>query len=118
VANLTARWAQVDFKVGVSYYDDLDKAGALLLETAQALAAEWPDRVLAPPDLLGVDSFTDLSVTLRLTLRTPPGDQCAVARELRRRVKQVFDAAGIAVLNNLYAPPPAPPRGPQNPTGE
>ena len=110
VANLTARWAQVDFKVGVSYYDDVDKAGALLLETAQALAAEWPDRVLAPPDLLGVDSFTDLSVTLRLTLRTPPGDQWIVARELRRRVKQSFDAAGIAALNNLYAPPPAPPR--------
>ena len=111
VANLTARWAQVDFKVGVSYYDDVDKASALLLETAQALAEEWADRVLAPPELLGVDSFTDLSVTLRLTLRTPPGDQWVVARELRRRVKQVFDAAGIAALNNLYAPPPAPPRG-------
>ena len=116
VANLTARWAQVDFKVGVSYYDDVDKAGALLLETAQALAEEWADRVLAPPELLGVDSFTDLSVTLRLTLRTPPGDQWGVARELRRRVKQVFDAAGIAALNNLYAPPPAPPRGPQDAT--
>ena len=118
VANLTARWAQVDFKVGVSYYDDVDKASTLLLETAQTLAEEWPDRVLAPPDLLGVDSFTDLNVTLRLTLRTPPGDQWVVARELRRRVKHAFDAADIKALNNLYAPPPAPPRGPQDPKGE
>lgn len=118
VANLTARWAQVDFKVGVSYYDDVDEASALLLETAQKLAEEWHDRVLAPPELLGVDSFTDLNVTLQLTLRTPPGDQWAVARELRRRVKQAFDAAGIAALNSLYAPPPAPPRAAKDATGE
>ncbi len=118
VANLTARWAQVDLQIGVSYYDDLDKANALLLETAQALASEWHDRVLAPPELLGVDSFTEASVTLRLTLRTPPGDQWAVARELRRRVKQAFDAAGIAILNSLYTPPPAPARGPGDATGD
>ena len=31
VANLTARWAQVDFKVGVSYYEDLDKAQETLI---------------------------------------------------------------------------------------
>ena len=91
VANLTARWAQVDFTVGVSYYDDLDKAQALLLKTAQALADEQPERVLDPPNLLGMDAFTDTSVTLRLTLRTPPGDQWAVARDLRLRVKQAFD---------------------------
>lgn len=115
VANLTARWAQVDFQIGVSYYDDVEKASSLLLETAQALAEEWHDRVLAPPELLGVDGFTDLSVTLRLTLRTPPGDQWAVARELRRRVKQTFDAAGISSLNSLYAPPPAPSRGATDP---
>jgi small conductance mechanosensitive channel len=118
VANLTARWAQVDFKVGVSYYDDVDKASALLLAAAQALAEEWPDRVLAPPELLGVDSFTEVNVMLRLTLRTPPGDQWAVARELRRRVKHAFDTADIAVLNTLYAPPAAPPRGPGDATSD
>ena len=109
VANLTARWAQVDFQVGVSYNDDIDQATALLLTTAQTLAEEWPDRVLDPPSLLGVDSFTDLNVLLRLTVRTPPGDQWAVARELRRRVKNAFDAAGIHILNPLFAPPTPPP---------
>lgn len=104
VANLTARWAQVDFQVGVSYNDDIDQASALLLKTAQTLAEEWSDRVLDPPSLLGVDSFTDLNVLLRLTVRTPPGDQWAVARELRRRVKNAFDAAGISILNPLFAP--------------
>ncbi len=108
VANLTARWAQVDFKVGVSYYADLAEAGRLLEETAAALATEWPERVLAPPEMLGVDAFTDQSITLRLVIRTPPGDQWAIGRELRARVKAAFDGANIAILNNLYAPPPAP----------
>ena len=108
VANLTARWAQVDFKIGVSYYADLAEAQKLLEDTAAKLAEDWPERVLAPPELLGVDSFSDLSVLLRLTLRTPPGDQWAVGREMRARVKTAFDAAGIAILNNLYPAPPNP----------
>lgn len=114
VANLTARWAQVDFKIGVSYYTDLAEANRLLLETATALAGDWPERVLAPPELLGVESFTDLNVQLRLTLRTPPGDQWEVGRELRLRVKAAFDAAGIVILNSLYVAPPTtpPPPGP------
>ena len=110
VANLTARWAQVDFKIGISYYDDIDKATDLLLKAAKGLAEEWSDRVLGEPELLGVDSFADLNVMLRLTLRTPPGDQWIVARELRRRVKLAFDAAGLNILNTLYTAPPAPPR--------
>ncbi len=118
VANLTARWAQVDFRIGVSYYADLAAASRLLQETADTLAEDWPERVLAPPELLGADSFTDLSVILRLLIRTPPGDQWAVGRELRVRVKTAFDAANIAILNNLYAPPPAPGRGPLDPPGE
>ncbi len=112
VANLTARWAQVDFRIGVSYYADLAAAQTLLQDTACALAEDWPERVLAPPELLGVDSFTDLSVILRLTLRTPPGDQWAVGRELRMRVKTAFDGANIAILNNLYPPPPHPASAP------
>jgi small-conductance mechanosensitive channel len=108
VANLTARWAQVDFRIGVSYYSDLAAAQKLLEDTAKALAGEWSERVLAPPEMLGVDEFTDQSIMLRLTIRTPPGDQWAVGRELRARVKAAFDAAGIVILNSLYTPPPAP----------
>ncbi len=107
VANLTARWAQVDFQVGVSYYSDLAAAQKLLEDTAKALAEEWPERVLAPPEMLGADEFTDQSIILRLTIRTPPGDQWAVGRELRARVKAAFDATGIVILNSLYTPPTA-----------
>ena len=114
VANATARWAQVDFKVGVSYFDDMGAALDILRDAAQGVADEWPERILAPPELLGVDAFNDTHVSLRLQMRTPPGDQWVVARELRARVKAGFDAAGIAIFNTLYTPPPAPARDGQN----
>jgi moderate conductance mechanosensitive channel len=97
VANLTSRWAQVDFKVGVAYETDLRAAMRSLEDTAQGLADDWSQRVLAPPELLGADSYNDSAITLRMLLRTAPGDQWAVARELRVRVKEAFDAAGIAI---------------------
>ena len=116
VANLTARWAQVDFKVGISYFDDVQRAQDVLAATAQQLVDERPELALEAPQMLGVDSFNDQNITLRLLLRTPPGDQWTVARELRARVKSAFDAAGIAFLNSQYPPPsPARPDGPPPP---
>jgi hypothetical protein len=102
VANLTARWAQVDFRIGVSYYENLDHALDVLITVAKALADEWPNRFLEPPELIGVDSFNDLNITLRLIARTPPGDQSAVAHELRKRAKAAFDKEGIAIINEQH----------------
>lgn len=114
VANLTSRWAQVDLKMGVSYYDDLHRAMDLMTQTAQALKTEWSERISGDPEMLGVDSFNDNNITLRMLVRTVPGDQGAVARELRARIKRAFDDADIALLNTLHtepavSPQPAPP---------
>jgi len=102
VANLTARWAQVDFRVGVSYYDDLDHALSVLETAATSLAEETPERFLDKPEIVGVESFNDLNITLRLIVRTPPGDQSVVAHELRKRVKIAFDKEGIAIINDMH----------------
>jgi small conductance mechanosensitive channel len=44
-----------------------------------------------------VDNLNHLGTTLRLWVKTVPLQQWAVARELRRRVKQTFDQAGITI---------------------
>jgi small conductance mechanosensitive channel len=97
VANLTSRWAQVDFQVGVAYETDLRKAMRVMEGTARQLAEEWPDRILAEPEMLGADSYNASDITLRMLVRTTPGDQWPVARELRVRIKEAFDAAGITI---------------------
>ncbi len=107
VVNSTLRWAQVDFAVGVAYQTNLRRAMTLLEETAETLHAEWNDRILEPPAMLGVDSFNGNDITLRLLIRTLPGDQWAVGRELRLRVKEAFDAEGI-----VMAYPQVPPMQP------
>jgi small-conductance mechanosensitive channel len=97
VANLTSRWSQVDFKVGVSYETDLREAMRVMEQTVRDLMADWPGRVLSPPEMLGPDSTNDSDITLRMLVRTAPGDQWAVERELRLRIKEAFDAAGIMI---------------------
>ncbi len=97
VANKTSRWAQVDMKVGVAYATDLPHAMEVLVQAAMQLYSDWPDRVLAEPNMLGVDAFEGSSIVLRMLLRTTPGDQWLVGRELRLRIKQAFDREGIEI---------------------
>lgn len=97
VANSTQRWAQVDFKAGVSYDASLRDAMEVMEDAASQLATDWPDRVLSPPKMLGVDAYNPTDITLRLLMRTVPGDQWAVERELRLRVKEAFDKHGISM---------------------
>jgi hypothetical protein len=52
---------------------------AAALEVAQ----DYADDVMAPPDMLGVQSVTPYAVTLRVTAKTTPGRQWAVQRAQR-----------------------------------
>ena len=97
VANSTQRWAQVDFKAGVSYNADLRGAMEIMEDAATQLATDWPERVLSPPKMLGVDAYNASDITLRLLMRTVPGDQWVVERELRLRVKEAFDKNDISM---------------------
>ena len=50
--------------------------------------------ILEPLEVLGVDAFKASEVTLRFRIKTLPLKQWDVGRELRRRIKKAFDAAG------------------------
>jgi small conductance mechanosensitive channel len=50
---------------------------------------------------MGVDRLSDRGATLRARFKTLPSQQYSVGRELNLRVKERFDAAGIA-----FPPPP------------
>jgi small conductance mechanosensitive channel len=43
----------------------------------------------------GVQDLTPNWITVRVTLKTAPLEQWAVAREMRQRIKHRFDADGI-----------------------
>ncbi|HET8715116.1 MAG TPA: mechanosensitive ion channel family protein, partial [Holophagaceae bacterium] len=61
------------------------------------LAHDWPDRVLEPTDVLGVESLGDSSVVIRTLTKTGPAKQWEVARELRLRIFNHFREKGIEI---------------------
>lgn len=97
VTNYTRGWSRLDFKIAVDYAEDADKVIAVLKDECARFAAdgEWAPRLDGSPNVLGVDALDAAAFTIRLLIKTKPGEQWAVAREFRRRVKARFDAEGI-----------------------
>ncbi len=99
VENLSKDWSQVDLMIRVAPTVDLAEVLPLLKETASAIAndPQWQQFILEPPDLLGVESVDHAGIAIRLLMKTQPSKQFLVARELRAKVKQAFDKAGISL---------------------
>lgn len=98
VGNKSQQWARAVLDIPIGQGSDLDRAREVIASTARALAADeaWVSRILDEPEVWGVESLTLDLVTIRLAVKTAPGEQWRVARELRARVKTALDAAGIA----------------------
>ncbi|MBI5527502.1 MAG: mechanosensitive ion channel family protein [Deltaproteobacteria bacterium] len=99
VSNMSFAWSRAVLDVGISYDADIDKAGAVMKDTAMQMRAdpEFAEKVIEDPEVLGVESFGDHAVVLRLVMKTAPLAQWAVAREYRKRLKAAFDRAGIEI---------------------
>ena len=97
LANRTQGHSYYMFNLNISYQDDADKAIALLRETGEQLAGEDPYRaaILAPIEIFGVDQLGETHVVIKGRIKTLPGKQWEVGREINRRLKQRLDAAGF-----------------------
>ncbi len=67
----------------------------MLLELARDEA--WRRVIIEDPVVAGVEMLTERSVDIRVMIKTRPGQQWAVAREARRRIKMRFDELGIEI---------------------
>ncbi|MEB3309691.1 MAG: mechanosensitive ion channel family protein [Snowella sp.] len=99
VRNQSKDWSRVDYQIQVSYEADIPQALELLTAIAQELYddPQWNGLILEPPDLKGVEDISYQGVMIRIWLKTKPGEQWIVARELRLRVKAAFEQAGIDI---------------------
>jgi small conductance mechanosensitive channel len=98
VTNMTRDWTQVAMHVSVDYKENSDK----VIELLQQLGAElrndpqFRDSILADPVVPGIDRVTANEVDYLLLVKTRPGEQYAVSRELRRRIKDCFERNNIS----------------------
>lgn len=99
LSNLTRDYSYFVFEVSVDYKEDTDIVVSEIQQIAQDIANEEPYQavILAPLEMNGVEKLGDSGVVIKARLKTLPGKQWPVGRELNRRIKKRFSDAGISV---------------------
>jgi moderate conductance mechanosensitive channel len=82
--------------IGVSYDDNIDVAIEVMQKACERVASENPV-IVDGPNVLGVQAFGTSDVVLRVIAKTVNGEQWAVERQLRKAIKEAFDANGIEI---------------------
>jgi small conductance mechanosensitive channel len=97
VGNMSQQWARALLDVEVAYGTDIDEAQRVIKAVADGVAGdpEWRGRILEPPEVWGIESMGPDAMSIRLVVKTRPGDQFPVMRELRRRLSEAFLIEGI-----------------------
>jgi small conductance mechanosensitive channel len=97
VGNQSQNWARTVLDIPIALNQDLVRVQQVLQDVAHDL---WEDddfkhQIIEEPSVWGVQDLTPNWITVRVTLKTAPLEQWAVAREMRQRIKYRFDAEGI-----------------------
>lgn len=99
VGNMSQQWARALVDISVAYDTDLHRATAVVKDVADRMWGDddWKSDILEEPEVWGIEALAADGVTIRLVLKTQPGRQFAVSRELNRRIKDRFDEEGIEI---------------------
>ncbi len=99
VTNMTKEWSRFLIDVGVAYKENVDHVMKVLAEVGEELSKDerFSSLIMEPLQILGVDSFGDSAVNIRVVFTTVPLQQWTVGREFRRRIKNRFDELGIEI---------------------
>ena len=97
VANLSSQWSRAEIDIPIAYQVEIDRAIELITMVAQEMdgESEWQEQIIEPPEVLGVNEFSDRGSVVRIWIKTEPLKQWLVAREFRRRLQIVFDRHNI-----------------------
>lgn len=99
VSNMTKEFSYYLIDMGVAYREDYDEVVAVMREVADKLREdpEFGPNMLEPLEVMGLNSFGDSAVIVRVRLKTKPLTQWATGREYNRRLKAAFDARDIEI---------------------
>jgi len=97
LANLSKQFAFAVVDVRIAYNENMDRVIGTIREVGASMErdAMWGALVLAPLDILGVESIADGAATVRMKFKTQPLNQGRVGNELRRRLMTTFVGRGI-----------------------
>jgi small conductance mechanosensitive channel len=92
LANLSKHFAYAVVDVRVAYSENFDRVFGTIREVGRAIETDpvVGPQVLAPLEILGIESLDNGLATVRMRFKTMPLQQGGVANELRRRVMEAF----------------------------
>ncbi|GAA4706459.1 mechanosensitive ion channel protein MscS [Phytohabitans rumicis] len=112
VGNKSQGWAMViiDMPIG---FAGVEEATSVMRAAAASVAedADLAANLVEPPDVLGVEQITVDGAVIRTIVKTTADGQFEVGRELRRRLTEALDEAGITAriaATRMYPRPAAP----------
>ena len=99
LSNMTKEWSAMVMDIGVAYKEDVDEVTKIMQKVCSEIEkdAEYGPLIIEPIEILGLDSFGDSSINIKVRIRTKPISQWHVGREFRRRIKYAFDANKIEI---------------------
>ena len=97
LANLSKQFAYAVVDVRIAYSENMDRVMGTMREVGASMERDalWGTLVLAPLDILGIESLADGAATVRVKFKTQPLNQGKVANELRRRLMGALVGRGI-----------------------
>jgi small conductance mechanosensitive channel len=97
LANLSKQFAYAIVDVRVAYTENIDRVFGTIHQVGDSMQrdANWGSLVLAPVEVVGVESLADGFATIRVKFKTLPLHQGKVGNELRRRLMTTFAGRGI-----------------------
>jgi small conductance mechanosensitive channel len=97
LANLSKQFSYAIVDVRVAYNENLDRAYGTIREVGQSMERDptWGSIVLAPLEIVGIDSLEGGAANVKVKFKTLPLNQGKVANELRRRLMSAFVGRGI-----------------------
>ncbi|MEV4870862.1 mechanosensitive ion channel family protein [Streptomyces syringium] len=100
IGNLSQGWATAGVDVQVRATEDLERVRSVVIAAGEemAKAEPWNERLWEPVEVLGLDAVYLNSMVVRVSAKTMPGKALGVERELRWRIKQSLDEAGIRIV--------------------
>lgn len=99
VGNFSQGFGNALLDLPFPYDADEDTVTTIINDSADALRAfpEYDDAMLEAPTIMGVQEISGEAVTIRVTIKTKPGEQFAVGRAFRGEFKQHMAAHGLSV---------------------
>lgn len=97
MSNMTSEFSFYVFDVRVSYREDTDRIADILRSVGAEIQKdpELGAFMLEPVEIIGVDQLGESVVIVKARVKTLPGRQWSVGREMNRRIKQRFDAEQV-----------------------